>query len=228
MRLHKSIATAVIGVAALLFAAPAFAAFNYSVNYSDTVQNATYPAITRIDTTSSLSYFDVTPGGSSTGNGTPSNLGLFTLTPRSTDLAGSGVFSVATTQSHYTATFTLQTTTDLTGNVPFGDPATFSLSGDITGSFGPDADNTQVTVLSPFTGLVPVNGELLASVTAGGISYEIRFDSTRNPGVIGAGGNNGGVTLDIVALPGVVFVPEPASLSLFGLSIVGLLVRRRK
>ena len=175
--------------------APSATAFNYSVNYSDTSGNISYPSTTTITTTNPLTFFTVSPGGSGTGSNTPTNIGLFSMVPNSTAPAGSGPFAV--TETHFTTTFSLQTVANLDGTGPIGSPASFTVSGDITGLLGPDSDTTSI---SNITGLP-------ASITAGGIIYGITLDSVRSPGVIASGGNNGGITLHITA-PGAYSVRE--------------------
>jgi hypothetical protein len=210
MKLNSRIAAAAIGAAAMFLAAPAFAAFDYSVNYSDSANNATYPATGTITTTNPLTFFTVAPGGSSTGNTSPTTVGLFSLTPISTAPSGSGQFAV--NSANFTTVFSLQTVTNLDGSGPIGAPATFTVTGSITGNLSSDADNT---IISNLAGLP-------SSVTAGGVIYDIALNSIRNPGVVSTEGNTGGVSLSITA------VPEPATLSVLGVGIGGLLMRRRR
>jgi hypothetical protein len=210
MKLNSKIAAAAIGAAALFFAAPAFAAFDYSVNYSDSVNNATYPATATISTTNALTFFTVAPGGSATGSNTPTTVGLFSLTPVSTAPSGSGQFTV--TSTNFTTVFSLQTDTTLNGTGPVGAPATFTVTGTIAGNLSSDEDNT---IISGLAGIP-------TSVVAGGVTYDIALNSIRNPGVVSSGGNTGGVSLDITA------VPEPASFSLLSVGIGSLLMRRRR
>jgi PEP-CTERM motif len=210
MKLKTRILTAMLGAAALFTAAPAFAAFNYAVTYTDASGSATYPSTTQtITTTSATTFFTLSPGGSTTGSNTPTTVGLFSLTPQSTALSGMGPFAV--NESDFTTTFSLQTVTNLDGSGPIGAPATFVVTGVISGTLGPDSDNTSIGSLVG----------LPTSVVAGGITYDITLDSVRSPGVIATEGNAGGVSLHIVA------VPEPASISLLGLGAVSLLGRRR-
>jgi hypothetical protein len=209
MNLKSKISAAAIGAAVMFIGAPAFAAFNYSVNYSDTANNSTYPATGTITTTNALTFFTVAPGGSVSGSNTPTTVGLFSITPVSTATSGSGQFTL--TSTHFTDTFSLQYVANLNGSDPIGAPGTFVVGGNITGDLSSDADNT---VISGLTGLP-------TTVVANGITYDVSLNSIRNPGVISAGGNTGGVSLDIAA------VPEPASFSLIGLGAFGLLARRR-
>jgi hypothetical protein len=209
MNLKSRIITAALGAAVLFTAAPAFAAFNYAVTYTDGSGSATYPSTQTITTTSATTFFTLNPGGSVTGSSTPTTVGLFSLTPQSTALSGTGPFAV--NESDFSTTFSLQTVTNLDGSGPIGAPATFVVTGVVSGSLGPDSDNTSITGL---TGLP-------TSVIAGGITYDITLNSVRSPGVVSSEGNTGGVSLDIVA------VPEPASISLLGLGALSLLVRRR-
>jgi hypothetical protein len=209
MKLISKISAAAIAAAALFAAAPAFAAFNYTVKYTDTANNATYPATGTITTTNPLTYFIVNPGGSVTGSNTPTTVGLFSITPESTSASGSGNSTL--TSTHFSDVFSLQTVANLDGSGLIGAPATFLVTGDITGTLGPDADNTDI---------INVAG-IPTSVIAGGITYDIALDSIRDPGVVSTGGNTGGVSLDITA------VPEPASFSMIGLGAMGMLARRR-
>jgi|GEM_PF-5985748 len=209
MKLISKISAAAIGAAVLFIAAPSFAAFNYSVNYSDSNSNSTYPGTSTITTTNPLTFFTVSPGGSASGSNTPTTVGLFSITPFSTAPSGSGQSTV--TSTNFSDTFSLQTVANLDGTGAIGSPATFIVTGRITGMLGPDADNTDISNLAG----IPT------SVTAGGVTYNISLDSIRDPGVVSAGGNTGGVSLDITA------VPEPASFSVIGLGMAGLLMRRR-
>jgi hypothetical protein len=206
IKLNSKIA-AILGAAALFIAAPVFAAFDYSVNYSDSANNATYPATGTITTTNALTFFAVSPGGSTAGSNTPTTVGLFSLIPNSTTPSGSGQFAVNST--NFSATFSLQTVTNLNGTGAVGLPATFTVTGNIAGNLSSDEDNT---VISGLAGLP-------TSVTAGSITYDIALNSIQNPGVISAGGNTGGVSLNITA------VPEPTSLSLLGIGGLSLLAR---
>jgi hypothetical protein len=209
MKLISRLPAAAIGAAALFFAAPVFGAFDYTVNYSDLSNNATYPATATIPTTNILTFFSVMPAGSATGSSTPTTVGLFSLTPISTEPSGNGPYTVTSTA--FTATFSLQTVTNLDGSGPIGAPATFVVTGNIGGTLGPDSDGTTITNVAG----------LPTSVIAGGITYDIALDSIRNPGVVSSGGNTGGISLDITA------VPEPASISILGLGVASLLARRR-
>jgi hypothetical protein len=209
MKLKSKISAAAIGAAVMFIAAPAFAAFNYSVNYSDTANNSTFPATGTITTTNPLTFFTVSPGGSVSGSNTPTTVGLFSITPVSTAPSGSGQFTL--TSTHFTDTFSLQYVANLNGTDPIGAPGVFTVSGNITGDLSADADNT---VISGITGLP-------TSVVANGITYNVSLNSVQNPGVVSAQGNTGGVSLDIAA------VPEPASFSMIGLGAFALLARRR-
>jgi hypothetical protein len=211
MKLKSRLRGAAIGAGALFLTAPAFAAFDYSVSYSDTNSSATYPASTTITTTNPLTFFTVNPGGSATGSAAPSTIGLFTLTPVSTALSGSGASTV--TDTHFSDVVSVQTVANLDGSGPIGAPATFTITGEITGTLGPDTDNTSILGISG----------LPTSVTAGGVTYDLSLNSVRNPGVVSVGtGNTGGVSLTIAA------VPEPGTFSLIGLGAIGLLRRPRR
>lgn len=209
MRLKTKISAAAVSMAALCMAAPAFAAFTYSVTYSDTASTATYPATATITTTDPSTSFTVAPGGDTSGILVPSEVGLFTLTPTSTAAPGAGPFTV--TSTNFTDTFSLQTVANANGTGPIGAPATFTVTGTISGTLGPNSDNTTISNIAG----------LPATVTAGNVPYSITLNSVRNPGIVSSSGNTGGVTLTIAA------IPEPATFSLMGLSSLGLLIRRR-
>jgi hypothetical protein len=209
IKLISRIPAVAIGAVVIFFAAPTFAAFNYTVDYVDSFNSVTYPTDGTITTSNILTYFTVSPGGSSTGSGTPTTVGLFSLEPFSTEPSGNGPYTVTSTA--FSATFSLQTVTNLNGTGPIGAPATFTVTGNIGGTLGPDSDSTQITGVSG----------LPTSVVAGGITYDISLDSIRNPGVVSSGGNTGGISLDITA------VPEPASFSIVGIGAASLLARRR-
>ena len=168
MKLQSKVLPAVLA-AALFVAAPAFAAFNYSVSYTDASGTATYPGATTITTTNPLTFFTLTPGGSATGSVTPTTIGLISLTPESTSPSGTGPF--VDNESDFSTTVSLQTVTNLDGTGDVGAPATFTITGVISGTLGPDSDSTSIS------GLVG----LPTTVVAGGITYAVSLDSVRSP-----------------------------------------------
>lgn len=191
--------------------------FTYSTTYTDATGSTTFPGMTTVGSTSPTTFLNVFPGGSTNGLVAPSNIGLVTLQPVSTDTSQQTI-----TDTNFTLSTSLQRVDKAgAGAVAIGSPGTFTVKGTISGDLSSVQSNVHITSV---TGLP-------TSVTSGDILFLIGLDSVRNPGVGGSATEHsmdGGITVDVTA------VPEPGSVAMLaGMSVTGTLFalrlkRRRK
>jgi hypothetical protein len=189
--------------------------FTYSTTYTDVSGSVNFPGSTTIMTTSANTFLNVFPGGTTTGFTAPTQIGLLTIQPISTDTAQKPI-----TDTAFTLSTSLQRVSAPGGNTPIGSPGVFVVTGMLTGDLSSVQSNVKI---------VNVTG-LPTSVSSGGQTFFLALDSIRDPGVGGSASNHnmdGGITIRVTS------VPEPSTLALLaGAGISGSLfalrLRRRR
>src|SRR5262249_50306566 len=128
--------------------------FTYATTYTDASGSVTFPGMTTVTSTSANTFLNVFPGGTTTGFAVPSQIGLVTFQPVSTDTAQKTI-----TDTSFTLTTSLQRV-DKTGvgAQSMGSAGTFTITGGITGNLSSVQSNVQITNVTGFP----------ASVTSGG------------------------------------------------------------
>jgi hypothetical protein len=183
------------------------------------------PAVSRADSISE-NFNELTPALNAT------NIGAFTVTGGAVDVVGGGLFGFLCVTPTSGNCVDLDGTTGAAGQISSANltltPGVYTLGFDLIGSQRGNTTSTTVTLGSLFNQTFILSsgdvtdGIVNTTFTVGATTIVPLVFSSNTPGNVGA-------LLDNVSLtPGSVAIPEPTTLSLLGLGLVGVIVGRRR